>query len=110
MKESIGLKLAAASRATLLDELTSRLDAAPAASIMRLLGDISRLGVTVISIVYQLREEIWQGFGRLLLLAQGKQVYSGDTQEAVSCFECLGYQFSLPVLRIEQSNMLERIL
>lgn len=92
---SIGLELAAAPMAIFLDEPTSGLDATSAASVMRLLRNISRLGVTVISIIHQPREDIWRGFDQLLLLAQGRQVYSGETTEVVSYFESMGYQFSM---------------
>lgn len=90
---SIGMELAAAPMAIFLDEPTSGLDATSAASIMRLLKAISHLGVTVISIIHQPREDIWRGFDQLLLLAQGSQVYSGETEQAVSYFENLGYDF-----------------
>ena len=90
---SIGLELAAAPMAIFLDEPTSGLDATSAASIMHLLKAIASLGVTVISIVHQPREDIWQGFDHLLLLAQGCQVYAGPTVDVVSYFETLGYSF-----------------
>lgn len=91
---SIGLELAAAPMAIFLDEPTSGLDATSAASIMRLLKAISHLGVTVISIIHQPREDIWREFDQLLLLAQGRQVYSGETEDVVSYFESLGFQFA----------------
>ncbi|THZ83616.1 hypothetical protein D6C84_04846 [Aureobasidium pullulans] len=90
---SVGIELAAAPMAIFLDEPTSGLDATSAASIMRLLKAISRLGVTVIAIIHQPREDIFVDFDQLLLLADGSQVYAGATEEAVPYFEDLGYQF-----------------
>ncbi|GAB7352706.1 hypothetical protein MBLNU459_g3063t1 [Dothideomycetes sp. NU459] len=92
---SIGIELAAAPMAIFLDEPTSGLDATSAAAIMGLLKAISSLGVTVMSIIHQPREDIFRSFDQLLLLAQGTQVYSGQTDEVVSYFESMGYQFPM---------------
>ncbi|KAK4507823.1 hypothetical protein PRZ48_001558 [Zasmidium cellare] len=90
---NIGMELAAGPMAIFLDEPTSGLDATSAASIMKLLGAISRLGVTTISIVHQPRERIFQGFDQVLLLAEGRSVYSGPTGAVQTYFEALGYAF-----------------
>ncbi|CAD0089852.1 unnamed protein product [Aureobasidium vineae] len=70
-------------------------DATSAASMMRLLKAISRLGVTVIAIIHQPREDIFVDFDQLLLLAKGSQIYAGATQDVVPYFEDLRYQFLL---------------
>lgn len=90
---NIGVELAAAPMAIFLDEPTSGLDATSAATIMRLIKAISRLGVTTIAIIHQPREKIFYGFDQLLLLAQGQSVYSGPTQDVQTYFESLGYAF-----------------
>ena len=90
---NIGIELAAAPMAIFLDEPTSGLDATSAASIMRLLRALSRLDVTVIAIIHQPREQIFYGFDQLLLLAQGRSVYSGPTEEVQGYFENLGFAF-----------------
>jgi ABC-type multidrug transport system ATPase subunit len=90
---NIGLELAAAPMAIFLDEPTSGLDSTSAASIMKLLKAVSQLGVTVIAIIHQPREQIFYGFDQLLLLAQGRSVYSGPTEEAQGYFEGLGFTF-----------------
>ena len=79
--------------AIFLDEPTSGLDATSAATIMRLLRAISRLGVTTIAIIHQPREQIFYGFDQLLLLAQGRAVYSGPTEDVQGYFEGLGFAF-----------------
>ncbi|KAI7489134.1 hypothetical protein KC351_g1544 [Hortaea werneckii] len=94
-RTSIGIELAAAPMAIFLDEPTSGLDAASAASMMRLLKGISRLGVTIIAVVHQPREQIFYGFDQVLLLAQGRMVYSGPTGEMEQYFEGMGFQFPL---------------
>lgn len=90
---NIGMELAAAPMAIFLDEPTSGLDATSAATIMRLLTAISRLGVTTIAIIHQPREQIFYGFDQLLLLAQGRSVYSGPTEDVQSYFEDMGFAF-----------------
>ncbi|KAI7372005.1 hypothetical protein KC328_g17429, partial [Hortaea werneckii] len=93
---SIGIELAAAPMAIFLDEPTSGLDATSAASIMRLLKGISRLGVTIIATVHQPREQIFYAFDQVLLLAQGgRMVYSGSTAGMEEYFEGMGFQFPL---------------
>ncbi|KAI7209316.1 hypothetical protein KC343_g805 [Hortaea werneckii] len=94
-RTSIGIELAAAPMAIFLDEPTSGLDASSAASLMRLLKGISRLGVTIIAIVHQPREQIFYGFDQVLLLAQGRMVYSGPTAEMEEYLEGMGFQFPL---------------
>lgn len=90
---NIGIELAAAPMAIFLDEPTSGLDATSAASIMRLLKAISRLGVTVIAIIHQPREQIFYGFDQLLLLSQGRSVYNGPTESVQEYFEGIGFTF-----------------
>lgn len=90
---NIGIELAAAPMAIFLDEPTSGLDATSAASIMRMIKAISKLGVTTIAIIHQPREQIFYGFDQLLLLAQGRSVYAGPTEDVQTYFENLGFAF-----------------
>lgn len=90
---NIGIELAAAPMAIFLDEPTSGLDATSAASIMRMIRAISRLGVTTIAIIHQPREQIFYGFDQLLLLAQGRSVYAGPTEDVQTYFESQGFAF-----------------
>lgn len=90
---NIGIELAAAPMAIFLDEPTSGLDATSAATIMRLIKAISKLGVTTIAIIHQPREQIFAGFDQLLLLAEGQSVYSGPTADVPVYFEGLGFAF-----------------
>ena len=90
---SIGMELAAAPMAIFLDEPTSGLDATGAASIMRLLRAISKLGVTTITIIHQPREKIFIGFDNLLLLGNGSEIYAGPTAKASDYFNSLGFTF-----------------
>jgi ABC-type multidrug transport system ATPase subunit len=75
----------------IVGEQTSGLDATSAMSIVDLLKALSKLGVTVICIIYQPRQEIFMSLDRLLLLAAGHTVYLGETQKAADYFWGVGY-------------------
>lgn len=92
---SIGIELAAAPMALFLDEPTSGLDATSALSVMRLLKALSKIGVTVVSIIHQPRTEIYHCLDNVLLLSEGQQMYQGKASDASSYFTKLGFQFRL---------------
>ena len=90
---SIGVELAAAPMALFLDEPTSGLDATSALSVMKLLKSLSRLGVTVVSIIHQPRTEIFYCLDDILLLGEGRQLYQGKASRALGYFQDLGFEF-----------------
>ncbi|KAL2068056.1 hypothetical protein VTL71DRAFT_16154 [Oculimacula yallundae] len=90
---SIGMELAAAPMALFLDEPTSGLDATAAASIMSTLKALSRLGMTIVTIIHQPRQEIFESLDSLVLLGQGRMIYCGAQIDMQPHFEGIGYQF-----------------
>jgi ABC-type multidrug transport system ATPase subunit len=90
---SIGIELAAAPMALFLDEPTSGLDATSAASIMQTLKSLSRLGITVVTIIHQPRQEIFESIDNLILLGAGRMIYQGKTSEVASYFNNIGFTF-----------------
>ncbi|KAL3428475.1 hypothetical protein PVAG01_01984 [Phlyctema vagabunda] len=90
---SIGIELAAAPMALFLDEPTSGLDATAAASIMNALKALSRIGITVVTIVHQPRQDIFQSLDNLILLGAGRMVYQGPQDQMQAYFEAMGFQF-----------------
>ena len=90
---SIGMELAAAPMALFLDEPTSGLDATSASSIMSILKAVSHLGITVVTIIHQPRQEIFEALDSVLLLGAGRVIYSGKEAEAQACFEECGFNF-----------------
>ena len=90
---SIGIELAAAPMALFLDEPTSGLDATSASSIMSILKAVSRLGVTVVTIIHQPRHEIFEALDSVLLLGAGRVIYSGKEAETQAYFEDCGFKF-----------------
>lgn len=90
---SIGMELAAAPMAIFLDEPTSGLDATAASSIMRTLKAISRLGISIITIIHQPRAEIWEMIDDLILLGNGQIIYEGSQTKVQEYFEGFGFHF-----------------
>ncbi|ESZ96754.1 hypothetical protein SBOR_2898 [Sclerotinia borealis F-4128] len=90
---SIGMELAAAPMALFLDEPTSGLDATAANSIMKTLKALSRLGMTIVTIIHQPRQEIFESLDSLVLLGTGRMIYLGPQVGVKPHFERLGYKF-----------------
>ncbi|MCJ1472453.1 hypothetical protein MMC13_001101 [Lambiella insularis] len=90
---SIGIELAAGPMALFLDEPTSGLDATSASSIMMTLKALSRLGITVVTIIHQPRQEIFESLDSLILLGAGRMIYQGREADAGTYFEGLGFRF-----------------
>jgi ABC-type multidrug transport system ATPase subunit len=90
---SIGMELAAAPMALFLDEPTSGLDATAAASIMATLKALTRLGMTIVTIIHQPRQEIFESLDSLVLLGAGRMIYLGAQTNMQPHFESLGFQF-----------------
>lgn len=87
------MELAAAPMAVFLDEPTSGLDATAAASIMSTLKALTRLGMTIVVIIHQPRQEIFESLDSLVLLGAGRMIYQGPEREMQSHFENLGFHF-----------------
>ena len=101
---SIGIELAAAPMALFLDEPTSGLDATSASSIMKLLKALSRLGITIVTIIHQPRQEIFDSLDSILLLGAGRMIYQGQRSEVQGYFEGVGFKFP------EHSNPADTIM
>jgi len=87
------MELAAAPMALFLDEPTSGLDATAAASIMSTLKALSRLGMTIVTIIHQPRQEIFESLDSLVLLGQGRMIYCGPQIEMQPHFELIDFRF-----------------
>lgn len=90
---SIGIELAAAPMALFLDEPTSGLDATSASSIMMTLKALSRLGITIVTIIHQPRHEIFESLDFIHLMGAGRVIYSGREDEVQQYFEKCGFNF-----------------
>ena len=92
-RTSIGIELAAAPMALFLDEPTSGLDSTSASSIMMTLKALSRLGITIVTIIHQPRHEIFEALDFIHLMGQGRVIYSGKEDQVQPYFENCGFRF-----------------
>eukprot|EP01091_Cochliopodium_minus_P001754 TRINITY_DN1168_c0_g1_i9.p1 TRINITY_DN1168_c0_g1~~TRINITY_DN1168_c0_g1_i9.p1 ORF type:complete len:661 (-),score=200.92 TRINITY_DN1168_c0_g1_i9:221-2203(-) len=89
---SIGQELLNNPSVILLDEPTSGLDSATSINLIHSLKDFAKQGRTIISTIHQPSAEVFFLFDKILLLANGHQVYYGSTKKVVPYFANLGYQ------------------
>ncbi|KAJ3316756.1 hypothetical protein HDU76_001567, partial [Blyttiomyces sp. JEL0837] len=91
---SIAMELAAVPVALFLDEPTSGLDSTAALDVADILKSISRLGLTIVSVIHQPRSEIFDRFDDVLLIAPGgRTAYLGPVSNVKPYFESLGFLF-----------------
>ncbi len=76
-----------------MDEPTSGLDATSASSIMRTLKELSRLGITIVTIIHQPRQEIFESLDNLLLFGAGRMIFQGPGSDVQGYFENVGFKF-----------------
>ena len=89
---SIACSLVGRPSLLLLDEPTSGLDAAAALGVARCAARLAAEGHAVIASIHQPRREIWCLFHGVVVLAEGRQLYAGETSGAVPWFSgALGY-------------------
>ncbi|XP_041977735.1 protein scarlet-like [Aricia agestis] len=73
------------------DEPTTGLDSSSAQKLMMLLRANAVQGKTVICTIHQPSSELMAMFDKLVLLAEGRVAYAGDSNGALEFFESLGY-------------------
>ncbi|ELU05928.1 hypothetical protein CAPTEDRAFT_106482 [Capitella teleta] len=91
-RTNIGMELVISPPVLFLDEPTTGLDASTSNSVMRLLQNLSRRGRTIIFSIHQPRFSIFKTFDHMMLLCEGKTVYHGPAQQALSYYEDLGFE------------------
>lgn len=79
-RTSIGMELVTAPTLLFLDEPTTGLDSSTATSVMFLLKRLARSGKTIIASIHQPKFAIWKQFDSLVLLSNGRMVYSGPAR------------------------------
>ncbi|KAI0080990.1 hypothetical protein K474DRAFT_1614475 [Panus rudis PR-1116 ss-1] len=89
---SIACELVTSPSILFLDEPTSGLDAFNALSVVESLVSLARdYNRTVVFTIHQPRSNIVSMFDQLILLAQGKLIYSGDAGKAYEYLERIGH-------------------
>lgn len=81
----------------ILDEPTSGLDATAAYRLVSTLDSLSKKGKTIITSVHQPSSRVFQMFHSVLVLSEGRCLYFGKGNEAMSYFESVGFSPSFPM-------------
>lgn len=89
---AIGCELLSDPQLLFLDEPTSGLDAFAAQQVVDLLKRLADAGTTVIMAIHQPRGSIFNLFDDLLLLAEGRVMYSGPANAVAHHFAALGHK------------------
>ncbi|KAK0385457.1 hypothetical protein NLU13_7933 [Sarocladium strictum] len=80
----------------LVDEPTSGLDSFTANATVQLLHQIAKSGRTVIVAIHQPRSDLFEYFGKILLLSDGGcPIYSGPARDMVTYFTAAGFECPL---------------
>ncbi|KAL8964188.1 MAG: hypothetical protein Q9183_004632, partial [Haloplaca sp. 2 TL-2023] len=89
---SVAIQILTDPQVLVLDEPTSGLDAFTASSIMTVLRGLAEEGRTVVLTVHQARSDLFQHFGKILLLARGgSPVFAGKGSDMLPHFASLGH-------------------
>ncbi|NWI68444.1 ABCG2 protein, partial [Todus mexicanus] len=91
-RTNIGMELIMDPAILFLDEPTTGLDASTANAVLLLLKRMAKQGRTIIFSIHQPRYSIFRLFDNLTLLAAGRVLYHGPTQQAIEYFQSIGYQ------------------
>ena len=91
-RTSIAMEMVTNPALLFLDEPTSGLDTFTAFQVVSRLKAVALEGRTVVSTIHQPSSEVFYQFDDLLLLAKGRVVYYGPTDEVVAYFGKIGFQ------------------
>lgn len=75
----------------ILDEPTSGLDSTAAFRLVRTLGSLAKKGKTIVTSVHQPSSRVYQMFDSVVVLSEGRCIYFGKGNEAMSYFESIGF-------------------
>lgn len=75
-----------------LDEPTSGLDSYQAAQVIETLRSLADQGKTIVSVIHQPSQHVFQLFDDLLLLSEGRLMYFGEVSKVRSYMSDLGYE------------------
>jgi ABC-type multidrug transport system ATPase subunit len=90
---NIGLELTADPVVLFLDEPTSGLDSHSSEVVLAALKEMTKLGMTVVTVIHQPRYSIFSSFDQVLLLGVGgRTVFSGPAANALPYFTTLGFK------------------
>lgn len=89
---NIGTELLTNPTLLFLDEPTSGLDSTTSVQLMKTLRLLALRGKTIVTSIHQPSSQVFQSFDKLLLLADGKTIYSGSPSQVTHYFGQLGFK------------------
>eukprot|EP01129_Flabellula_baltica_P011981 TRINITY_DN533_c0_g1_i1.p1 TRINITY_DN533_c0_g1~~TRINITY_DN533_c0_g1_i1.p1 ORF type:complete len:665 (+),score=115.58 TRINITY_DN533_c0_g1_i1:100-2094(+) len=89
---NIGNQLIKKPSLILLDEPTSGLDTSTALNLVKMLKAMCAAGMTVVTTIHQPSSQIFELFDTLLLMVDGRSIYYGKANKAITYFSSLGLQ------------------
>jgi ABC-type multidrug transport system ATPase subunit len=87
---SIAVEMITSPSCIFLDEPTSGLDSTAATSLVRLLRKLADQGKTVVAVIHQPSQHVFNQFDDLLLVSEGRQLYFGEVSNVRSYMEAHG--------------------
>ncbi|XP_022981414.1 ABC transporter G family member 25-like [Cucurbita maxima] len=81
----------------ILDEPTSGLDSTTAHRLVMTMAGLARKGKTIITSIHQPSSRVYQTFESVLVMSEGRCLYYGKGNEAMSYFESIGFSPSFPM-------------
>ncbi|KAL2503476.1 ABC transporter G family member 25 [Abeliophyllum distichum] len=88
---SIGHEMLINPSLLILDEPTSGLDSTAAFRMVATLSALAKKGKTIVTSVHQPSSRVYQMFDSVLVLSEGRCIYFGKGNEAMSYFESVGF-------------------
>lgn len=89
---AIGVELLTDPSILFLDEPTTGLDSYNSETLIGLLNELAKTGVTVIATIHQPNSYIFALFDRMLLLGGNEVVYHGSAEESLDYFKSIGFE------------------
>ncbi|CAL9779302.1 unnamed protein product [Musa acuminata subsp. burmannicoides] len=90
-RTSIGYEILVDPSLLFLDEPTSGLDSTSASKLLIILGNLAKVGRTLIMTIHQPSSRIFYMFDKLLLISEGQTIYHGNARESMHYFSSLGF-------------------
>ena len=89
---SIACEMISSPPILILDEPTSGLDSYQAAQVIEYLRKLADSGKTVIAVIHQPSQKVFSLFDDLLLVSEGRMLYSGEVKGVRSYLQNLGFE------------------
>jgi ABC-type multidrug transport system ATPase subunit len=90
-RTNIGIQLITDPAILFLDEPTTGLDSFQALAVMECIKGLALNGRLVVAVIHQPRSQIYSMFDQMLLLSSGKNMFFGQSTDALIYFEKNGY-------------------